>query len=290
VQFDLTTGTLLGPFLEHGRTHDRASHVQHAHLPTGSLRITDTGFVHLPLLANLSAEGVFWLSRLHNNVAVYDSAGHLLDLTRWLRNYQAGVDAPVYLGKTQRVPARLLAVRVPPDVANQRRRRLRLDAQRRSQSISDRRLALADWTILITNVPSEQLSIEEALVLVRARWQIELLFKLWKSHGKIDEWRSTKPWRILCEVYAKLIAMVIQHWLLLLSSWAYVNRSLTKAAQAIRAHARHVVSLLTNRRHLTMALATIVRCLERSGRINTRKTKPNTYQLLLDVPELTTIA
>ena len=280
----------MGPFLEHGRTHDRASQVQHMRMPAESLRITDTGFVHLPLLADMNADGVFWLSRLHTNVAVYASAGQVLDLVRWLPTHQVSVDEPVYLGKAQRVPARLVAVRVPSEVANQRRRRLRLDAQRRSQSISDRRLALADWTILITNVPPEQLSLEEALVLMRARWQIELLFKLWKSHGKIDEWRSAKPWRILCEVYAKLIAMVIQHWVLLLSSWAHVNRSMVKATHTVRAHARHLASVLASRRQLAAALATIVRCLERSGRMNTRKTKPNTYQLLLDVPALSMIA
>jgi len=290
VQFDLTTGALLGPFLEHGRTHDRASQVQHVCLPAGSLRITDTGFVHLPLLTDLNAAGVFWLSRLHSNVTVYDGAGRMLDLAYGRCAERPYIDEPMYLGKTQRVPARLLAVRVLPEVANQRRRRLRLDAQRRSQPISARRLALADWTSLITNVPLEDLSLEEALVLMRARWQIELLFKLWKSYGKIDEWRSAKPWRILCEVYAKLIAMVIQHWLLLVSSWAYVNRSLTKAAQTVRAHARHLASVLVSRPQLTTALATIVRCLERSGRMNTRKTKPNTYQLLLDVPALSMIA
>ncbi len=232
---------------------------------------------------------MFWLSRLHNNLALYDAAGQRLDVARFVARHPC-VDEPVYIGKTHRVAARLLAVRVPPDVAQQRRRRLRLEGQRRSQAVSAERLALADWTILITNVPRAKLSVEEALVLIRARWQIELLFKLWKSHGKIDEWRSAKPWRILCEVYAKLIAMVVQHWLLLLSSWAYVNRSFTKAAQTIRAHARHVASVLVSRHQLTTALATIVRCLERSGRINTRKTKPYTYQLLLDVPALSTIA
>jgi len=37
---------------------------------------------------------------------------------------------------------------------------------------------------------------------------------LWKEHGQIDEWRSKKPWRILCEFYGKLAAMLIQQWLI----------------------------------------------------------------------------
>jgi len=49
------------------------------------------------------------------------------------------------------------------------------------------------------------------MVLLKIRWQIELLFKLWKSHGRVDEWRTKKPARIVCEIYAKLIGLVVQH-------------------------------------------------------------------------------
>jgi IS4 transposase len=111
-------------------------------------------------------------------------------------------------------------VRVPQEVADQRRRRLRATARDRGRTSSAARLAWCDWAILVTNVPPDMLSGREALLLARARWQIELLFKLWKSHGHIDGSRSGKPWRVLCEVYAKLLAMVVQHWLLLTGCWA----------------------------------------------------------------------
>ena len=35
--------------------------------------------------------------------------------------------------------------------------------------------------------------VEEAVGLARIRWQIELIFKLWKGRGGIDRWRSSKP-------------------------------------------------------------------------------------------------
>jgi hypothetical protein len=84
-------------------------------------------------------------------------------------------------------------VRVPQEVADQRRRRLRATARDHGRSPSAARLAWCDWTLLITNVSSELLTVREALVLARARWQIELLFKLWKAHGPSNESRSDKP-------------------------------------------------------------------------------------------------
>ena len=283
VRFDLCTGTLRGPLLVDGRTHESTMPLQTAPLPPGALRLADLGFFDLAVFADLAVRGVYWLSRLHLPTTVYDPQGHARDVLQLLGAHGgATVDLPVALGAQQRLAARLLAARVPEEVANQRRRRLRADAQRRGRTPSARTLAAAEWTILVTNVPPALLALREALVLARARWQIELLFKLWKSHGQIDESRSGKPWRVLCEVYAKLLAMVVQHWLLLVGCWTYPDRSLVKAAQTVRQHALHLASALACRSLLCRALGVIQRCLAAGCRINRRKTKPNTYQLLLD--------
>ncbi len=95
-------------------------------------------------------------------------------------------------------------------------------------------MALADWTILLTDTPAKHLRLEEALVLLRERWQMEWLDKLWKQYGQIDEWRTTNCWRVLCELYAKLFGMVLQHWLMVLFAWQNAQRSLVKLAQVVR--------------------------------------------------------
>ena len=152
------------------------------------------------------------------------------------------------------------------------------------------KLRLCDWTVLVTNVPVALLNVEEALVLGRARWQIELLFKLWKSHGRIDESRSAQPWRILGEVYAKLLAMVVQHWLVLVSCWEYPDRSLTQAARMIRKFAMGLASTFAQFEHLLGTLTTIQRCLRRGGRIGKRRGDPASHQRLLQVTEQPPIA
>jgi len=283
VRFDLCRGTLSGPLLTDGRTHESTSPLQRASLPPGALRVADLGFFDLGVFAALSAQGVYFLSRLLLSTALVTPQGERCDLLSLLGAQGAStVDLPVCLGATQHLPVRLLGVRVPPEVAAQRRRRLRADAKRRGHTPSAAQLAAADWTLLVTNTPHALLSLAEALVLARARWQIELLFKLWKSHGVIDESRSSKPWRVLCEVFAKLLAMLIQHWVLLTGCWSVPDRSLVKAAHTLRQHALHLASTLTQTPALCAALTTIHRCVRAGCRLNRRKKKPSTFQLLHD--------
>ena len=286
LRLDLATGLLCGLSLHDGRCHDSAAAHSVTNLPRAALYLADLGFFRLERLQQIVAQQAFFLSRLRAGTKLYNAQGQELDLPGWLATQEPTVDVPVLLGKRQQLLARLLAVRVPQEVADQRRRRLREEAKRKGQMVSTERLALADWTIFITNVPVEMLSLAEALIVARARWQIELLFKLWKSHGRIDEARSGKPWRVICDVYAKLLAMVIQHWTWLLSLWGYPDRSLAKAAQTVQKYALQLVSGLWSQRRTIETLETIARCLAKGCRMNPRKKHPNTYQLLLAVTEL----
>ena len=285
VDLDFSSGQLQGPVLHSGRTHDTSSPFHRQVLPPGALHIADLGYFDLQALAADQQRGVLWITRLKFGSALYDAAGKRLDLLPWLAGQgQDQLDIVVRVGALQRIPCRLLALRVPPAVVERRRRQLREYARKKQTPLTPERLAWANWTLVMTNVPLGQLSQAEAVVLLGVRWQVELLFKLWKSHGLVDEWRSANPWRILCEVYAKLIGLIITHWISLTSLWECPARSLFKAARAIRKYAIPLALQLHNPVELARTLEALQRCLQLTCRVNKRRTVPSTYQLLCTSP------
>jgi hypothetical protein len=283
VQLDLLTGALTALDLADGRASDQRLPLQHAALPKGCLRLADLGFYDLGVLKRLSAEGVYWLSKLESSASIGDATQKACPLLAFVTRLGqvSSWEGWVWVGKEQRVHARLLVQRVPQEVADQRRRRLRKAARDKGSTPSAAALALAEWTIVLTNIPAELLRLEEAVVVMKVRWQIELLFKLWKSQGQLDSWRTSKPERILCEVYAKLLALVVQHWVLVLGCWQFPERSLVKATQVVRDHAPALACARARLDRLSEVLETIVQVLTRTARMNKRKKHPNTYQLLL---------
>lgn len=289
VHLDLRHGRLDGPALQDGRASDQTSPLWQTPLARGALYLADLGYFRLRRFADIEAAGAYWLTRYQQGTALFTTDGQRCDnlLSLLERQQTEHVDLPVTLGVHDRLPARLLALRVPQEVADQRRRRLREAAHKDGKQPSAVSLALAAWTLFLTNAPTELLGLREALVVGRARWQIELLFKLWKSHSHVDESRGEQAWRQLCEVYAKLLAVLIGHWVMLTGLWAYPNRSLMKAATLIQQHAMHLASSLRQRQVLENALSVIQAGLQACCRINSRRAHPNTYQLLLNADLLT---
>jgi len=289
VRIDLATGQLAALRLEPGRDPDQKTPLGRVGFPVGSLRIADLGYFCVKTLAVLHAEGVYFLSRMQSGTSLFHSDGQPLDLLAWLVANWNGVplEWKILLGSEVRLPCRLVALRVPEEVASRRRQRLRDDARRKGRTPSGKSLVWCEWTIYVTNAESDQLSWKEIIVLYRARWQIELLFKLWKSHGCLDTPTSGTPQRQLATMLIRLLAVILQHWLLLASVWSMPQRSLTKAARTIRGYARSLVCCLDDAGRFEHLLTTLSNVVARTARIHTRKRNPSHWQLLHN-PELLT--
>lgn len=287
VQWDVLGGQLFGPHLSDARRNDRRSPFDPDQLPPGALYLADRGFFSQERLQTLTQrrgrEKGYVVTRMQGNTGLWLRNGHKLELRGVLpRQVGEAREIGVLVGKRARLPMRLILVRVPTEAAKQRRDNLKADAKDHGREPSEEALYLADWTILLTNVPRRLLSLPQVLVGARLRWQIERLFRLWKEHGHIDEWRSKKPDRVLTEVYAKLCAMLIQQWLIHQGCWHDPHQSLFKAAQVVRREVNRLMVALFEG-GVEAALRSILGLLRRvGGQRNRRKAHPGTDQLLLE--------
>jgi hypothetical protein len=285
VHWNVLTGELSGPHLSSGRTNDHLSPFAVEDLPAGSLYLADLGFFaieRLCAIARSKGEKRYWVTRLQPKTNVYTRHGHRIELAGVLPTQVGQVrEIGVVLGAKQGVPARLLLVKVPEEVAKERQERTKLAAQKHGRVPSPEVLALAHWTIVLTNVPRTRADYRQVLVLLRLRWQIERLFRLWKEDGKIDEWRSKKPYRILSEYYAKLSAMIMQQALIQQGCWSDPYRSLVKAADALRRECNRIMVAFYEG-DLEKTISSLLRTLRSGCRIEHRAAHPSTTQLLLE--------
>jgi hypothetical protein len=283
VSWEYSCGALDGIVFQDGCCQDQTSPYQSLELPAGALHLGDLGYFSLDKLAYDSERGVFWITRWKFRTSIWDTPESVLDLVAFLsRQTQNQLDLPVRIGGKQQLACRLLASRVPQEVADQRRQRIQEAYRKHGRQPSEKLLRLAEWTLALTNVPLALLSLKEALLLLKIRWQIELLFKLWKTYLAMDKWNSQNPWRILTEIYAKLLTALLFHWTTLFEFWTYPDRSLFKAVKVFQKYLMLILFNLANLPALLITLQRLSDCYTKSCRISKHTLRPCTYQMLLD--------
>ena len=283
VRFDLKGGSLHGPHLQAGRRHELASVLCQQKMPKGSLWLADLGYWSLQYLSSLMKQGVYFCIRVKVGAVLWheQQRTEVATLLAGLSEKQMQAEWLVDVGANKLLKrVRLLVQRVPAEVALQRQQRIRDYACKHSKPVNALALDLAKWTIIVTNVPLALLSLEQAFVVMRVRWQIELLFKLWKEQALIDEWTTSNHWRILCEVYAKLIAMVVQHWVMLLACWDDPHHSLTGVAEILREQVPTLVHGFSHHLTLGKALRLMVESVQGGCSTETRSTRLSTSRLV----------
>jgi hypothetical protein len=182
----------------------------------GELGLFDKGFYKAQSLRAIQERGGYFLLPWPHGVSVWerDAAGQRnpepLDLAACLKaSTESCVEwSAVELGQTESSrlgPLRLVAYRLPEENTNRRRAQLREKYRTKGRLPSAVALELAGWLILLTNAPAELLPRTALSYLYRVRWQIELVFKQWKSVLRLDVLPSQNECRVQCEVWARLL-------------------------------------------------------------------------------------
>lgn len=180
----------------------------------GTLLIRDLGFFVLDAFKRVNEKKAYFISRLQPNVNVYlkSDDSKPIDLIRYIKTkyklFSSG-SLDVFLGVEEKLPVRLIFYRAPEEVVNERKRKAKRNRQRKGGTASDYLLTWQEYTLVITNL-SEKIAPTNLIgTIYRLRWDIELIFKTWKSHLRLDVLKGARPERIEVFLYAKLICVLL---------------------------------------------------------------------------------
>lgn len=216
LRLELKSGNYSNLDLQGYRDNDQkfASNIIHKIKP-GDLIIRDLGYYNLSILQLVINMEAFFLSRFRYNTLVFDAQnGHQIDLAKKLKKLRrrgiSVLDQQVLVGSKDQVRMRIIAIKTPQAVEQQRKRKMRKD---RIEGHSDAYWEMVGWTILITNVGNELWSPKEVLQVYGYRWHIEIVFKCWKSKFNFTKLFKNKnsmtPSRVYISFYLLLVWLTL---------------------------------------------------------------------------------
>jgi hypothetical protein len=179
----------------------------------GALFLFDLGYFKSQALAQIAQADAYFLTRLNHQTTLSEAVGGRLqrmELTRELKRAPGPVlEKAVYLGAREHVALRLVAARVPEAVVNKRRRQAHKAACYRGYTPSHAHLSLLAWNLFITNVPDTVWTPGTVCTAYPLRWQVELVFKAWKSHLHLTTLPTKTQEPTLCYLYGRLLLIVL---------------------------------------------------------------------------------
>ena len=287
LRYDVLTGGFQAFQLTEGMTADSTAAKAFDAMPSGSLRLADLAYFSLDEFQTLTENGIYWVSRLKANSYLSDETGARLDLENMLKAEEnTFISQRIRIGKTKQLQVYLIAQRLSEVETDKRRRSIRYRAKRKAQTPSKTLLRLAGYNLYITNIEAHRLTPKQISAIVGIRWQIELIFKSFKSLSKIHVSRSRKPYRILSEIYAKLIGLLMQHAIMIGTGYRPIQHSFIKTAKHIAGYARGLtLSFHHSKTALLKTLKTIKRAFENGGAFQRSTGNNTTFRKLQEATE-----
>jgi hypothetical protein len=179
------------------------------------LFLFDLGYFKIKALAKIAAANASFLSRLNHQAmlleAVADRVAPVGLADRLAAVGRSLLEQPILIGTKEQVAARLIAARVPEDVVNARRRAARKNAKKKGDTPSQAHLTLLAWSLFITNVPETIWQTTTVLKVYPIRWQVELIFKSWKSYLHLASLKTTKEDSTLCYLYGRMLLILLNY-------------------------------------------------------------------------------
>ncbi len=193
-------------------------------LNTDSLVLKDLGYFKFEDFNEIEGKNSFFISRLRAGTRLFKQnpnpeflkGGRLLKKTKYLVTNAGELAKDLKIGETREYeflvgshddkrPFRIILTKLDKDISKKRFKGIE-DRERRGGHCAKHARSSAEISGYITNLWAfEPLDITE---IYRLRWQIELLFKVFKTDFNLDKLKNIKVQRIESHIYATLIRVL----------------------------------------------------------------------------------
>jgi hypothetical protein len=182
----------------------------------GDLVIRDLAYMSLDVLKTFIIKAVIFICRVKSNTKIYEvNNGNNEELNfdnikRYMKAQNLScIEKQVSLSLKYKLQVRLMIYLLPDEVVNERLRKTNQENKKKGRGqCSKEYKARACFNLFITNGDKDVIPIEKVYQFYKLRWQIELMFKIWKSLCNIDKVKKVKRHRLECYIYSRLIFIV----------------------------------------------------------------------------------
>jgi hypothetical protein len=205
-------------------------------VPKKSLMIRDLAYFGPKAFAELIENELYFINRaksqwnfyqkINNEFVLLTTAEIIKKLKKQNHKY---IDIDVFVGEKTKTPVRLIANLLTDEQAL---KRLKKKSSNRKLG-KDAKEAIA-LNLFVTNVEREKCSALAIYELYRLRWQVELVFKTWKSILNLHKIHTMNAIRLECILWVKLI-WVLLNWsiFIFIQNFSNVELSFHKVTRAI---------------------------------------------------------
>ena len=216
-EYDIFSNQVKCLSLENGKLSDKTyADRRMENIQKGELILRDLGYYSIGSYEKIETRGGFYISRLKAQVSIYEKTEKGYEQLKWAEiielikeSKEKYFDRVVYIGSEHKKPVRLMGWLLDEEA---QKKRLGQKKKRKGKGkINKQDEIWSRLNVFIANIPFTAMTGQQAYNLYKIRWQIELIFKIWKSILKINLIRKMKGDRVKCYMYSKLL------WVLL--SW-----------------------------------------------------------------------
>lgn len=216
-EYNLLDGKTIDLALTSGCRNDQQDSKETlSNIEKGDLLIRDLAYTGKDYLQYVHTKGAYYLNRLNPNFIVLDRQGKTVDFSKTLKKLKRYslpiMELEILIPKDhQMLPSRLIISKVDHKTYDKRIAKAKKERQSNGHQVTENFKTRAHLNLFITNVPLEWLSTEQVRATYSLRWQIELIFKVWKSQGHLSKVKAMKIQRFQCQLIAKLLWLLL-HW------------------------------------------------------------------------------